>query len=320
MKKLINVSLFLVLLSIVSCAYDAIQPIPSGPEILNGKKFIICGNSMVYYGGLVQGGSQKQNDPGMLSKILAARGVKDFTVTDCTYGGHHLKDFGAQGCVYADKHGSGGNTPSGGCSGLGNDLLGNLNLGSYDYVIISEAGNNYSSFYQNAKDLYARFTSVNPNVKLIYINHIYSVYKGHDNVLKNLKTLHDSLGVTIVNCGQLAYDIYTGKVKVPDSQFAYSDRYTFTNHTDSDTYHPNPLMGFIMTQVLYCALSGDSSELNDYLKLVKECKFASGSVSYSSYYDKYYTTPAKLPFNKVLENKKEISGIQQLIPFYVNKF
>jgi len=60
--------------------------------------------------------------------------------------------------------------------------------------------------------------------------------------------------------------------------------------------------------------------VNDYLKLVKECKFASGSVSYSRYYDKYYTTPAKLPFNKVLENKKEISGIQQLIPFYVNKF
>lgn len=322
MRTIINICLIasFALLCCTACRAEDVPDSPKGAAALSGKKFIVCGNSMIYYGGLVQNGSQKQADPGMLSRILSANGVENFEITDCTYGGHHLKDFGAEGCVYSDKHGDDGKTPSGGCSGLGNDLIGGLDLASYDYVIISEAGNNYSSFYKNAKDLFGRFSSVNKDVKLVYINHIYSVYKDHKNVLDNLKTLHDSLGVTIVNCGQLAYDIYTGKVKITDSKYSYTDRYTFTNHTDSDTYHPNPLMGYIMTQMLYCALTGELAEGFDFLPIVKNCKYASGSVSYSSYYGKYYTTEAKLPFTTVIANKKEMNGIQQLIPFYIDRF
>lgn len=280
---------------------------------------LVCGNSMLYYGGIVQNGSQRSSDQGMLYKMLSSDGVKP-KIIDCTYGGHHLKDFTASGCIWAEKHGSDGKTASGGCAGLGFDLLGGLDLKAFDYIIISEAGNNYSSFYDDAVALFKRVRDVNPAVKMIYVNHIYSVYKGHTNVLDKLKTLHDSLGVTIVNCGQLAYDIYKGNVKVPGGTLSYSDRYTFCNHTESDTYHPNPLMGYIMTQMTVCAIIGKKAEGTDYMSFVRDCCYAGGKVSFDEYYSKYYTTPASLPFTAVLGNPTEIKGVQELIPYYINKY
>lgn len=274
-----------------------------GPEPgFKGGKFLVCANSMVYYGGFVQKGSSGQQDMGMFYKLMKANGY-DVTVIDCTEGGHYLSDY-INSCHTCTK----------------GDHLAGLDLGSFDYVILSEAGSNVSAFLDNCRAVYKRVTDKNPKAKKIYINHVYSVYKKHGNILNNLKTLHDVDGVTIVNCGQLAYDIYTGAVKVPGGSLTYSDRYTFCNHTDSDTYHPNPLMGYIMTQMTYCALTGKDASYADYSNLIKGCSFGSGSVSYSAYYSKYYTVSAFRPFMDVIDNPAEMKGIQQLIPQYVNKF
>jgi len=310
---LLLVSIFLPLSSSCVKANVSAKEEQKKPEVissdnpLEGKKLVVIGNSMIYYGGLVQNGSQCGADYGMLKTLIQANGVKA-TVVDCTFGGHHLLDFTAAGCKCEDKN----------C--YGTDHLKSLDFASFDYVIISEAGNNYSSFYSDAKALFQRFKDANKNAKLVYINHIYSVYKKHSNVLDNLKNLHDSLGVTIVNVGQLGYDIYTGAVKVPGGSLKYSDRYTFCNHTSSDTYHPNPLMGYMMTQMLYCALTGTKAAGTAYDKLIKNSYFAGGSVSYSDYYNKYYTTAAALPFMTVIDNAVEMSGIQQLIPLYIDKY
>lgn len=285
-----------------------VQPTPPEPEDGNST-FVFCANSMVYYGGCVQYGNQGKEDPGMFCKLLKANGYNECKVIDCTYGGHHLYDYATSGCQ----------TSGGGCPGKGTDLIKNVVSASVDYVICSESGNNNSNFYTDVTAIYDRFRAANPNVKLVYINHVYSVYKKHGNILDNLKKLHDEYGVTIINCGQLAYDIYTGAVKVPNGTLTYKDRYTFCNHTDSDTYHPNPLMGYIMTQMLYCAITGGSATYPDYLSLVKSCEFGK-NVAYSSYYSKFYTTAAALPFTDVLENAGEIAGIQQLIPQYIDKY
>lgn len=281
---------------------------PEETNGLNGKQIIVCANSMVYYGGFVQKGEQGLADPGMLSRLLKAKGY-DCKVIDCTQGGHHLYDYTASGCK----------TEGSDCI-VGVDLLKGIDLSSFDYVILSESGNNNSNFLSDARAIYKRFTDVNPNVKKVYINHIYSVYKKHTKILDALKTLHDEDGVTIINCGQLGYDIYTGAVKVPGGSLSYSDRYTFCNHKGSDTYHPNPLMGYIMTQMVYSALTGDSADYADYSSLIKGCKFAAGSTSYDSYYSTYYTTPAALPFMNVIDNDAEMKGIQQLIPTYIDKY
>ena len=275
---------------------------------LKGKKFIVIANSMVYYGGFVQKGNQGKEDPGMFYKLMKATG-NEITVVDCTYGGHHLYDYTAAGCK----------TSGSDCT-VGEDLLKGLDLSSFDYVIISESGDNNSNFIPDARAVYKRFSDANPNVKKIYINHIYSVYKKHTNILDNLKILHETDGATIINCGQLGYDIYTGAVKVPGGSLSYSDRYTFCNHKSGDSYHPNPLMGYIMTQMVCCALTGEPAGYPDYSSLIKGCKFAAGSTSYGDYYNTYYTTAATLPFMTVIDNDAEMQGIQKLIPGYINKY
>lgn len=283
------------------------------------KKILVVGNSMVYYGGCVMNGNQKNGDAGLLFQLIKAGGG-DAVVYDCTYGGHALHDFTARGCTSASLHGDSGIKASGHCPGLGTDLL-IQDLASVDCVFISEAGNNNADFYTDATAVFNRVKMANPDVKCFYINHIYSVYKNHSKVLSQLKNLHDKDGVTIINCGQLAYDIYTGKVKVPGGSMTYSDRYTFCNHTSSDTYHPNPLMGYIMAQMCYCALTGKDADFAGYSDMVKNSTYgAGGSVSYDKYYSKYYTTPAEHPFMDVIDNAAEIKGIQMLIPSYIDRF
>lgn len=47
-----------------SCALSLVQD-KNSETTLSGKKFIVCANSMVYYGGLVEYGSQGKEDFGM---------------------------------------------------------------------------------------------------------------------------------------------------------------------------------------------------------------------------------------------------------------
>lgn len=293
---------------VVSCS--------GGNGIPDGSKIIFIGNSMLFYGGIVQNGNQCHPDSGMMYRSLCVDGI-DAEVYDCTYGGHHLKDFTEKGCVWSERHGDpeGPQKPSGGCAGCGTDLLDSLDLASFDYVFISEAGNNYESFHDDAVAVFRRFRSVNPKVRCFYVNHIYSVYKDHQNVLSSLRRLHDEDSVTIVNCGQLAYDIYTGAVKVPGGHIEYEDRYTFTNHTDKDTFHPNPLMGWIMTQMCRYALTG-KAPLD--ASVAKECNYAGGSVSFGDYYEKFYTHPAAVPFTEVMDDRSEMCGIAAILPKYLD--
>lgn len=283
------------------------QKAPEKNPVINlkGKRYLVLANSMVYYGGFVQYGSQGGEDIGMFNKILKAHDMEG-TVIDCTYGNHRLTDYLEAGCNTTTSHG---------------DHLSKIDLKSIDYVILCAEGSNPSSFLKTCRALYKRVTDVNPNAAKVYINHVYSVFNKHSNILGNLKTLHEEDGVTIVNCGQLAYDIYTGAVKVPGGSKVYKDRYTFVNHTSSDTHHPNPLMGYIMTQMTFCALTGETPYYADYLNLIKSCKYSStGSLAYDSYYSKFYTTPAALPFMEVLNDPAEMAGIQQMIPLYINKY
>ena len=276
---------------------------------LGGKKCMVIGNSMLYYGGFVQNGEQGNDDPGLLKKLLVEHHGNAYVV-DCTHGGHCLCDYSVKGCMRKGKS----------CTGV--DHLANVQfpLGNYDYLFISEAGSNNRNFLSDALTVIGRFKEQNPNIKCFYINHIYSVFKNHDNILGNLKTLHEEYGVDIINCGQLAYDIYSGAVKIPGGRLSFSDKFTFVNHCKGDSHHPNPLMGYIMAQMVYCALSGEGAEGEDYMALLESSLYASGSISLDEYTAKYYTEPAALPFLDVLGSEADMKGIQQLIPMYINKF
>ena len=267
-------------------------------SVLDGKKVIFIGNSMIYYGGVVTKGNYRSTDTGLFYQICRANGDKT-TVIDCTYGSHHLYD-------YADK------CKTDGCDvGVGGDLLQGLDLSTFDYVFMSESGNNNSNFVRDVKNVMARFK--NPDTVFVYMCHTYSYDKGHTKVTGKLAELQ-SMGVIIADWGHLCYDLYTGRVKNPTAKLKYV-KDTFVNHTSSDSHHPNPLAGYIAAQTCYCAVTGKSAVGQKY-DACDNIKYGPGTVSFSAYTDKYYTS-GDSNFVQVFMSPDDMAGIQTLIDKYV---
>ena len=270
-------------------------------SVLDGKKVIFIGNSMIYYGGVVTKGGYRSTDNGWFYRICQANGDKT-TVIDCTYGSHHLYDFT-------------GSCKTSGCDvGVGGDLLQGLDLSSFDYVFMSESGNNNANFVEDVKNVMARFT--NPDTVFVYMCHAYSYDKGHTKVTGKLSELKD-LGVIIADWGHICYDLYAGRVKNPKATVKYV-KDTFVNNVSGDAHHPNPLAGYIAALTCYCAVTGKTAVGQSYSAREK-IGYATGSVSYAAYKDKYYTTGVS-NFTDVFDSPNDMEGIQGLIDKYVQKW
>ena len=98
-KKLMIAALFLA--AATSCG------VQKKAASLSGKKCIVIGNSMLYYGGFVQNGDQGNDDPGLLKKLLTEHQGGVYVV-DCTHGGHYLGDYTLNGCTRKGKSCTGG--------------------------------------------------------------------------------------------------------------------------------------------------------------------------------------------------------------------
>ena len=284
---------------------ETAEQTPAAPEdrksVLDGKKVIFIGNSMIYYGGVVTKGSPRSRDPGWFYRICRANG-DETTVIDCTYGNHHLYDFA-------------GKCKTSGCDvGVGGDLLAGLDLASFDYVFMSESGNNNSNFVSDVRNVMKRFT--NPETKFVYMCHTYSYDKGHSNITSSLRTLQ-KLGVIIADWGHICFDLYMGIRKNPGATVQYVKN-TFVNNVSGDSHHPNPLAGYIAAQTCYCAVTGRSAVGQSYADR-KLIGYGSGSVSYSSYTSKYYTS-GNSNFTQVFDSPGDMEGIQGLIDEYVAKW
>lgn len=269
---------------------------------LSGKKILFIGNSMVYYGGVVETGSQKKADKGWFYQICQANG-DNVTVIDATYGSHHLYDYTTKGCKSGKCHN-------------GKDLLSGLDLKSFDYVFMSESGNNNSNFVRDVKNIMKRFPS---KTKFFYLSHSYTYFKNHTKITKNLSAL-EKLGVGIVEWGKLVEDIVDGRVKVSGATVKYN-KYSF-NKNKGDTYHPNPLSGYITAQMAYCALTGKSAvgQMPDVYKVGNSVKYGKSAVGYSAYVSKHYKSSSSSNFITVLKSKADVKGLQKLMDQYLAKW
>ncbi len=273
----------------------------SGRSVLDGKKVVFIGNSMIYYGGVVTKGGYRSSDTGWFYRICRANGDRT-TVVDCTYGGHHLYDFA-------------GRCRTSGCDvGVGGDLLKGLDLSSFDYVFMSESGDNNANFTADVRKVMARFP--NPDTKFVYMCHTYSYDRGHTKVAGHLDELQ-KLGVIIADWGHVCYDLYSGKAKNPTATLKYVKN-TFVNNVSGDSHHPNPLAGYIAALTCYCAVTGRSAVGQSYDDREK-VKYGGGSVSYSDYTAKYYTS-GNSNFTEVFASPADMAGIQGLIDEYVSRW
>ena len=136
-----------------------------------------------------------------------------------------------------------------------------------------------------------------------------------NNALKNLKTVEEK-GVTIVNWGKIAYDVYKGNVEVPGSKLTYTRNSFVISKSASDGHHQNMLAGYITALMTWCAVTGDSAVGQEY-------RFAgdptvNAAFDFEKYRSSYYTYGnVSTNFDKALKSKTEVTGFQKLIDKYL---
>ena len=283
------------------------------PSMLDNKKAIFIGNSFIYWGGCVTFiKNHGENEPireaggdkGYFNEVCKANGV-DIDVYNYTYGGKNLDWIYDNSLKTKDK----------------------AFLESFDYVFISEAGQNDSGFMATMDKIIALF----PNAEeIIYLAHEYSFRTNSNHIIDALPKLADK-GVKIVAWGDLVYDIYTGEVKVPDAALTYNKNSFIKNSTgqmpehaavtrtegDGDNFHQNPLAGYITAQMCYSAISGSLCVGQKY----DFCwdKTIAPQYDLDNFVECQYNNGETTNFVEIFNSPADMLGIQKLMDEYMVK-
>lgn len=286
------------------------QPVNSSSiqHPLDGKKFLFIGNSFTYYGKTVLEKnrtvleqSARDKDKGFFYQLAKENGA-DIEVTNWTFGGHTLHHTFGGSCA-ADR----------GCDGV--DHTAYLTDRYFDYVMIQEGSGVREDFPDTVKGIMNLFREENPNVKFFFLTHRSLYTKNLTVVLENLKNLED-LGVTIVDWGKLVVDVISGETQIPGSTEEYNQNSFIVSKSAADGYHPNMLTGYITTLMTWCAVTGESAVGQEY----RFCGNTTVNKAYDfeKFKNTYYTYGnTSTNFDKILTNKTEILGIQQVIDRYL---
>ena len=116
--------------------------------------------------------------------------------------------------------------------------------------------------------------------------------------------------MTIIDWGDLVYDIYTGAVAVPGAKYIHNKDTYVVARTEADGYHPSLLSGYITSLMTYCAITGESAVGKGYNVFSDET--VSNFISL-----KYKIRPTN--FDLILKSSEDMTGIQQLIDQYLEQ-
>lgn len=284
------------------------------PAHIDNKKAIFIGNSFIYWGGCVthiKNDAEFEElraaggDKGYFNEICKANGV-NVDVYNYTYGGKDLEWTYENILKNKDKE----------------------FFESFDYVFISEAGQNSSSFVATFEKIAGLF----PNAEEI-------VYLAHENTFRSNSThIIDALpklsakGYKIVAWGALVSDVYNGAVKVPGATIQYNrnsfvknstgempaNAYVTSLNNQGDSHHQNPLAGYITAQMCFSAITGSLCEGQAYefcwdktiapqydLENFLECQYNNGQTS---------------NFIEIFNSPEDMKGLQILMDKYMAKY
>mgnify|MGYP002519422162 FL=1 len=254
---------------------------------LDGKNILFMGNSFVYYGFCVIEGNQKSTDKGYLYQICKNNG-DEVNVYDYVWGGKTLK------WIY-DNHLSVADPEF---------------LKSIDIVFMSEAGNNNAALIENIEEIQALFPST---TEFYYMSHAYVYQASTMNIQDALPRLVQK-GIPVGDWGAIAYDLWRGAVKFPESKLTYNKE-TFIKNK-GDTHHQNMLSGYITAQMAYCLATGVSAVGQDYGFC---CDTSINSqFDVNSYIEKHYNE-GTTNMDKVFESAYDMLEIQKLIDEYIDR-
>ena len=255
---------------------------------LDGKNILFAGNSFVYYGYCVIEGNQKSTDYGYLYEICKANG-DNVNVYDYVWGGKDLK------WIY-DNHLSVADPEF---------------LKTIDIVFLSEAGNNNAELVEDIEEIMALFPE---NTECYYMSHAYAHQANSANILASLPRLVEK-GIPVGDWGAIAFDLWTGKVKFPESKLTYNKETFIKNN--GDYHHQNMLSGYLTAQMAYCLATGVSAVGQDY----SFCCDTNVNPAFdvNAYIEKHYT-PGSTNMDKVFESPYDMLEIQKLIDKYIDDY
>ena len=274
-----------------------------GEISLDGKKVMFIGNSFVYYGNCVIKGEQGKEDEGYFYQLARSNG-ESVTVIDQTYGGRTLK-YIYENHLPRDKE----------------------YYADFDCVFISEAGQNNEELVDDCKRIMELFPKT---VRAFYLCHEYTYKADHKTIKDAFLPLRD-MGFTIVNWGELVYDIWNGSVSVPNAALNY-DRWSFIKNNkgfingegsvgagkSGDCHHQNPLSGYLTALMAYCAATGKSAVGQSY-------GFCSDNsihpfFDFEAFKRTHYNGVTETNFDKIFNSEADMKGLQMLADKYIEKY
>ena len=280
------------------------------------KKAIFIGNSFIYWGGCVtflknddsnESIRQAGGDKGYFNEICKANGL-NIDVYNYTYGGKNLN------WIYENKLKS----------------KSKAFLDSFDYVFISEAGQNESSFKNTVKKVAALFTNAE---EIVYLAHEYTFSTNATNIINALDDLARD-GFKIVAWGALVNDVYNGIVTVPNATLTYNKNTFIKNASGSekmssnaavislsgygDSLHPNPLSGYITAQMCFSVITGISAIGQKY----DFCwdKTIAPQYDLQNFLTYQYGKNQTSNFIEVFNSSADMLGLQTLMDEYIKKY
>lgn len=311
MKRLFSVILVLctIFSSVIisSSALDSSEPTAhEGVVSLDGKKIMVVGNSMVYYGNCVIYGNQGEADEGYLYQLIKQNG-EDATVIDHTYSGKKL-DYIFD--TYISK--------------LSAEEL------DVDYLVLSEGNQDNYDLLGTVRKYLAIFPE---DVEFRFLRQPMMFEKDEQFykpwLIEGVEKLREA-GYFVVDWGKLVYDIYSGEKQVPGATLEFKrtsfmkENLGFENDkgtvhgsgSDGDRNHENPLSGYVTAQMLYSSLTNRSAYLTDY----EFCYDTSIHKNFNidNFAKIHYTDPANpTNFNEIFRSPEDMLGLQKVIDEYL---
>ena len=282
------------------------------------KKAIFIGNSFIFWGNCVNYVYYKDvpaeqdlqtrlsgEDNGYFKQVCKANGI-DMTVYNFTYGGKNLE------WVYANRL----------------DDLDSEFLADIDYVFISEAGENNSNIKQTIK----KITDLFPNAEdVAYLVHEYT-YSANLTTISSSLTALSNEGIKIVPWGKLVNDVHNGVTSVPGATLSYNKNSFIKNSTgampthsavmslsgNGDSFHQNPLSGYITAQMCFSAITGVSAQGQKY----DFCwdKTLGAQYDLDNFLECNYNNGQTSNFIEIFKSPSDMAGLQKLMDQYMAQY
>ena len=284
----------------------------SSMDALDGKKILFIGNSYTFWGLTVLSNSgtdltqqTRAHNEGLFYHLCKQKGI-DVDVTNWTFGGHNVTDIMSHNCLHETAE----------CRGK--DHMSYLTDPYYDYVCIqpffeTEYTGDMVSHLQPTVDF---FREANPNVQFLLLVP-YMTYESKFIWMHDFDDLAQN-GIQVCNWGGMLVDIIQKAVTVPGATQDYYRCSFIISRSKEDGYHQNILAGYLISLMVYCAITGESAVGQPY----EFCDDKSLNTRFGleSYLKNQYTYEPFTNFVEVFRSEADMLGLQQLTDLYLAKF